>query len=87
MKYFFLYIIIINYIAYSLFHIDKDRAIKGRKRISEKNLLIASALGGSFGSWLGMQHFRHKTKKTSFKISFYIIIAFQLFLLLFVFRR
>lgn len=87
MKYIFLYLIIVNYIAFSLFHLDKKRARKNMRRISEKNLLTICAFGGSFGAWLAMKNFNHKTSKTSFKIPFYIIVVIQLILMFFVFKR
>lgn len=86
MKYIFLYLIIVNYIAFSLFHLDKKRARKNMRRISEKNLLTICAFGGSFGAWLAMKNFNHKTSKTSFKIPFYIIVVIQLILMFFVFK-
>src|SRR5690606_38218292 len=68
MKFVFLYLVIVNYIAFSLFHLDKERAIKGKRRISEKNLLSVVAFGGTLGAWIGMNRYRHKTKKISFKL-------------------
>lgn len=87
MKYVFLYLIMINYIAFSMFHLDKKRARKNMRRISEKNLLTLCAFGGTFGAWLAMKNFNHKTSKTSFKIPFYIIVVIQAVILFFVFRR
>jgi len=87
MKYILLYFIIVNYIAFSLFHIDKKRARKQMQRISEKNLLTVCAFGGSFGAWLAMKNFNHKTSKMSFKIPFYIIVVIQIIFIFFVFRR
>ena len=87
MKYVFLYLIIINYIAFSMFHLDKKRARKNMKRISEKCLLTICAFGGTFGAWLAMKNFNHKTSKTSFKIPFYIIVVIQTVILFLVFRR
>lgn len=78
MKFVFLYLVIVNYIAFSLFHLDKERAIKGKRRISEKNLLSVVAFGGTLGAWIGMNRHRHKTKKISFKLWFYGILALQL---------
>lgn len=87
MKYVILYFIIVNYIAFSLFHLDKKRARKNMRRISEKNLLTICAFGGSFGAWLAMKNFNHKTRKKSFKLPFYIIVVIQAIIIFFVFRR
>src|SRR5690606_15758329 len=78
MKFVFIYLIIINYVAFSLYHLDKQRAIKGKPRISEKNLLTVAAFGGTLGAWLGMTKYRHKTKKLSFKLWFYAILILQI---------
>lgn len=70
-----------------MFHLDKKRAQKNKKRISEKSLLTICGFGGSFGAWIAMKNFNHKTNKTSFKIPFYIIVVIQAVILFFVFRR
>ena len=77
MKFVFIYLIIINYIAFTLYHLDKERAIKGKRRISEKNLLTVAAFGGTLGAWIGMNKYRHKTKKVSFTLWFYAILLLQ----------
>lgn len=77
MKFVFIYLVIINYIAFSLYHLDKERAIKGKRRISEKKLLTIVAFGGTLGAWIGMNKYRHKTKKRSFKFWFYTIVLLQ----------
>lgn len=87
MKIVILYFIIINYIAFSLYHLDKERALKGRHRISEKNLLTVAAFGGTLGAWIGMRKYRHKTRKTSFKLWFYTILALQLMLFFIVYKK
>lgn len=87
MKFVFIYLLIVNYIAFSLYHIDKDRAVKGKRRISEKNLLSIAAIGGSLGAYLGMKTYRHKTKKTSFKFWFYLIVVVQFLLFFMIYKR
>ncbi|NQZ89298.1 MAG: DUF1294 domain-containing protein [Colwellia sp.] len=52
--------------TFLLYAIDKNNAIKGRRRISEKTLQISAALGGWPGALLAQQAFRHKTQKRSF---------------------
>jgi uncharacterized membrane protein YsdA (DUF1294 family) len=51
-----------------MFGLDKYFAIKHKYRISEKKLLLLSLIGGSLGAILGMNIFRHKTKKSKFVI-------------------
>ncbi len=87
MKFLFLYLFIINYIAFSMFAVDKERAIKHKNRISEKNLLTLCFFGGSLGGWLAMKKLRHKTSKDSFKFKFYAILIVQIILLFALFKR
>ncbi|MBR1718022.1 MAG: DUF1294 domain-containing protein [Bacilli bacterium] len=77
-----LYIIIINILSFILMGWDKYSAIKNNWRISEKNLLGLSVLGGAFGTLLGMIVFRHKTRKKSFTYTIPILLIFNIFLYL-----
>jgi uncharacterized membrane protein YsdA (DUF1294 family) len=45
---------------------DKRRARLGRRRISERRLLLWALFGGAAGGWIGMRLFRHKTKHRMF---------------------
>ena len=80
-KYFILYLISINLISFIIMYIDKQKAIKRRFRISEKNLFLLSILGGSLGMFIGMHTFRHKTKHLQFTIGVPLIFTLQLILL------
>lgn len=57
----------LNLVAFSLYGIDKLFAKTNRSRISEKALLVASALAASPGALLGMVLFNHKTSKPKFR--------------------
>ena len=57
--------------------IDKKKARKHRWRIRERTLFAVAILGGSIGSYIGMQVFRHKTKHLQFTIGMPLIIALQ----------
>lgn len=59
---------IMNGITCILYGIDKWKAIHGAWRISEMTLLTWAALGGSFGAFLGMHLFHHKTRHKKFCI-------------------
>lgn len=80
MNYFIGYLIIINVIGFGVMFIDKKRAIKRQYRISEKNLFLVALIGGSLGTTLGMETFRHKTKHWYFKWGMPLILIIQLFL-------
>jgi len=79
----FWYFPLINLVAYSIIGIDKKLAINKKRRISERNLLLSSAIGGTIGSGLAMLIFRHKTSKMSFLWKFFIIGIIQVLLVYF----
>lgn len=62
------YLVIINIISFTMYGIDKVKARFNKWRIPENTLLVVSFIGGSLGSILGMEIFRHKTKHLKFKI-------------------
>lgn len=61
--------------------IDKQKAKKHKWRISENTLILISILGGSIGSIIGMQLFRHKTNHIKFKLGLPTILIIQIILL------
>lgn len=54
---------------------DKRSATKGYQRIPESTLLASCLLGGWPGGFAAGKIFRHKTKKTSFRIKFGICVV------------
>ena len=82
LKYFIIYLIIINLIAFLAMYIDKRRARYGKWRIPEQTLFILALIGGSIGAIIGMYVFRHKTKKLRFSIVFPIILILQIILII-----
>ena len=81
-KYFILYLIIINIIAFVSMYIDKRKAKYGKWRIQEQSLFILALIGGSIGAIIGMYTFRHKTKKLRFSVGFPIILILQIVLII-----
>ncbi|MFH6970044.1 DUF1294 domain-containing protein [Flavobacterium petrolei] len=81
MSFLFWYFPLINLVAFSIIGLDKWLAIQQKRRISERNLLFTSILGGTIGSGLAMLFFRHKTSKESFLLRFYGIIVIQILIL------
>ena len=59
-------LVFINAAAFMLYGIDKHKAVKGKFRIPEATLLGVAFIGGAAGAFLGMQLFRHKTRKPKF---------------------
>ena len=80
MKYFAIYLLIVNAIGFLLMLIDKRKAIRHRWRIPEKTLFLIAAIGGSVGSIMGMYTFRHKTKHLQFTLGMPAILIVQLIL-------
>lgn len=76
------YLLIMNVSAFAAMGIDKKRAQKGRYRISEKTLFFQAIIGGSGGTFMGMYHFRHKTKNRKFVVGIPIIFFVQLIIVI-----
>lgn len=57
-----------NTVTFIIYGVDKRKAIKGKRRISENALLLCAFLMGGIGALLGMGVFRHKTRHWKFKI-------------------
>ena len=81
-----LYIIVfygaINIITYFSYSFDKSKAITKEYRTSEKSLHLLSLIGGWAGAIIAQQRFRHKNKKISFQIVFWITVIFNISILI-----
>lgn len=73
-----IYLALINIVAAAVCIADKQKAIKQKRRISEKTLFILSATGGSFGMFIAMQLVRHKTKHLKFMLGIPAIMLVQI---------
>lgn len=73
-----IYACVINVIAFFMYGFDKQKAKRRQWRIPESTLLGVAVIGGSIGAFLGMQIFRHKTKKPKFYIGVPMIFALQM---------
>ena len=87
MKYFLLYLLLINAAAFLLMLVDKLKAKKNRWRIPERTLFGSALLGGSIGALLGMYTFRHKTKHLSFTLGMPAILIAQVSLAIWIFLK
>ena len=85
MKYFLLYLLLINAVGFALMLIDKWKAKHNRWRIKEATLMTVAALGGSVGSLLGMYTIRHKTKHLKFTLGVPAILIAQIALVIWLF--
>lgn len=81
LKWLAVYLIILNLCGFLSMYTDKRKAMHHRWRIPEKTLFLIAISGGSLGSILGMQIFRHKTKHWYFVTGMPAILIIQLILL------
>ena len=72
------YLLVINILAFVCYGLDKLKAKRNARRISERALLLIALVGGSVGAWLGMLVWRHKTKHTKFRFGVPIILLLQI---------
>lgn len=75
------YLVIINFITFAAFAIDKIAAIERKSRIRIVTLLALSFFGGSLGGLIAMYLLRHKTRKDYFTVGIPLIMIMQVVLL------
>ena len=74
-------LVIINFVAFGMYGIDKAKARQGAWRISEKALLTVTALFGGIGAFAGMRVFRHKTQHLKFTLLVPVFMVIQIALI------
>lgn len=83
MQIYLVYSLLINFLAFLFFVVDKRAAMKDLQRIPERILLQLILAGGMVGAFLAMQIFRHKTRKSKFAatllLSFFVHGGFLFF--------
>lgn len=77
MNLFYYYLLAVNVIGFFAMYMDKQKAIHNEWRIPEKTLFLIALIGGSLGTTLGMNTFRHKTKHWYFKYGMPLILLVQ----------
>ncbi len=80
MKYFYIYIFIINLTGFFVMFDDKQKAEKHKFRTPEAALFFVAAILGSPGILSGMYTFRHKTRHLKFVIGIPLILLVQLYI-------
>ena len=73
-----LLLLVWNGAVFFLYGIDKWKASRNKWRISEKTLVLSAFLFGGIGAFFGMKLFRHKTKRTKFKVLLPVAILFNI---------
>ena len=72
------YLLVINILAFVCYGLDKLKAKRNARRISERALLLLALVGGSVGAWLGMLVWRHKTKHAIFSVGVPVMLLLQI---------
>lgn len=85
MKWFLIYLVIMNLYGFLIMGVDKKRAVKHAWRVPEKVLFLTSVLGGSIGTWAGMYAFRHKTKHWYFVLGMPLILFLQIVIVVYLY--
>lgn len=67
-----------NVYTFVIYGLDKRYAQKKQWRIPETHLILAAALFGAPGAFLGMRLFRHKTKHVKFTVTVPILMILQI---------
>ncbi|MFD1039590.1 DUF1294 domain-containing protein [Virgibacillus byunsanensis] len=78
------YLIGVNIVSLILMGIDKRKAKKQQYRIPERTFWMLAIIGGSFGSFLGMRLYHHKTKHRSFMVGMPVLMILHFIIFLYV---
>lgn len=73
-----LYFLFISLLSCTLTVVDKRNAQKGKRRISEKTLMLCGFFGGALFELITMKKIRHKTLHKKFMVGLPLEIVFQL---------
>lgn len=73
-----LYLLVVNFVGFSLMVVDKWKAKMGKWRIAEKTIWLVSIVGGAVGTAIGMYLFRHKTKHRLFRYGLPLLSLLEL---------
>lgn len=83
---FTLFLMIWNLVVFLVYGLDKGKARKGSRRISEKTLLLMTYVGGGLGAWAGGTHFRHKTQKKYFQLAWAVGVLIDALLIYWIWK-
>lgn len=80
-KVYLAFLVLMSFVSFFLYGLDKRRAKRGKWRIKESTLMAVGLLGGAAGSLLGMKMFRHKTRHTYFYVANTLFLVSHIVLL------
>ena len=75
--------LLLSFVTYIQFSMDKHYSMSSHWRISEKRLLLLSFLGGWPGGLLAQKYIHHKSSKKSFNRVFLLVIVLNLLSLIY----
>src|SRR5688500_9116196 len=71
--------VVFSVISSLVYRHDKSAAQQNQWRTSEGALILLGVLGGWPGAFVAQQFFRHKTKKRSFQLAFWVTVLLNCF--------
>jgi uncharacterized membrane protein YsdA (DUF1294 family) len=71
------WLIAFSLVSFLTYGYDKTIAGSDRIRVPEKVLLALTFAGGTIGTFVGSALFRHKTRKTSFRVQLWLVVGAQ----------
>lgn len=75
-----IFLLLMNLLGLFSMRIDKNRAIRRKRRIPEKVLFCIALFGGCFGSYLGMRIYHHKTRHNLFAFGLPILMPIHVYI-------
>ena len=82
LAYIIIYLILMSLYGAALVIVDKSRAIKRRRRIPEKAMLLVGLIGGAGGMFPTMKIVHHKTRVKKFMVLLPIFLIVHLIILI-----
>lgn len=76
--YILIYFAVMSFLGFFVSMYDKLASQSGKRRISEKALMLIGFFGGATGMYVTMQLIRHKTKHKKFMIGLPVFIVLHL---------
>ena len=71
------HLVAINIVTFFAYGADKHAAQRGQWRVPEAHLHALEFLGGWIGAFIAQKFFRHKTKKRSYRVMFWLMLILQ----------
>ena len=75
----YLFVVLLMSLAcFITYGFDKRQANNGGRRVPERTLHMMGFLGGWPGALVGRRRFRHKTRKVSFRVVFWLVVGLHI---------